>query len=258
MIDYSPIIYFGRLLLKELAQVDQAAKFYNILLKSSSPDHPNISFVYNGLGNVHEKRDEQYLTLKNYEIAYMIRREQLPPPNYDLTYKEKGDLDVAFNHLFLALEMFQRVLSSQHTNIAWCLDLNEALKNYEEALSIFEQSIPVDHQAVANCLTTMGNLHSIIDSPDSALQCHLKALDLYRQTPLTYWYMNNPTETFRYLNESLSNYQTSCGPENEADIAKLNAEQKKAMHVEPVQDNLNEEQCTSINLHSDSFSSFAK
>ncbi|CAF5066959.1 unnamed protein product, partial [Rotaria sp. Silwood1] len=51
----------------------------------------------------------------------MIRREQLPPPNYDLTYKEKGDLDVALNHLFRTLEMFQRVLSSQHTNIAWCL-----------------------------------------------------------------------------------------------------------------------------------------
>ncbi|CAF3993562.1 unnamed protein product [Rotaria sp. Silwood1] len=189
----------------------------------------------------------------------MIRREQLPPPNYDLTYKEKGDLDVALNHLFRTLEMFQRFTSTGETaDVLKYKDLNEALKNYEEALSIFEQSIQVDHQAVANCLTAMGNLYSIIDSSDSALQCHLKVLDLYRQTPLTYWYMNNPTETFRYLNESLSIYRTSCGPENEADIAKLNAEQKKAMHVEPVQDNLNEEQCTSITLHSDSSSSFAK
>ncbi|CAF3336184.1 unnamed protein product [Rotaria sp. Silwood2] len=164
------------------------------------------------------------------------------------------------------------------TDVLKYTDLNGALKDHEEALSIFEQSIPVGHQVVANCLTAMGSLYFINDRSDSALQCHLKALDLYRRTlssdhiniadsfrniRLKYWYMKNLTEALRFLNESLSIYRASCGPESEemklveADIAKLNAEQKTVARIESVQDNFNEEQRSTTTLHFDTSSSFA-
>ncbi|CAF1590320.1 unnamed protein product, partial [Adineta steineri] len=78
MEESSPLIYFGRLLLNELGQVDRAGKYFNMLLKSLPHDHPDIASVYNGIGVVHDKRNELNLALKNYEIAYGIRQKQLP------------------------------------------------------------------------------------------------------------------------------------------------------------------------------------
>ncbi|CAF3681048.1 unnamed protein product [Rotaria sp. Silwood1] len=45
--DYIPIIYFGRLLMYELGQVDRAENYFNMLLKSLPSDHPHIASVYN-------------------------------------------------------------------------------------------------------------------------------------------------------------------------------------------------------------------
>jgi hypothetical protein len=42
---YSPIIYFGRLLLDELGQVDRAKEYFEMLLKSLPSDHPDIGSV---------------------------------------------------------------------------------------------------------------------------------------------------------------------------------------------------------------------
>jgi tetratricopeptide (TPR) repeat protein len=76
MEDYSPMIYFGRLLLNQLGQVDQAKKYFEMLLKSIPSDHPDIGSVYNNIGNVYDMKGELNLALQNYQIGYELRRKQ--------------------------------------------------------------------------------------------------------------------------------------------------------------------------------------
>ncbi|CAF1415093.1 unnamed protein product [Rotaria sordida] len=75
---YSSMIYFGRLLVYELGQIDQAEKYFQILLKSLPSDHSNIASVHNWIGVVHDKRHNLDLALEYYEKAYAIRKQQLP------------------------------------------------------------------------------------------------------------------------------------------------------------------------------------
>ncbi|CAF1212100.1 unnamed protein product [Adineta steineri] len=387
MEEYTPLIYFGRLLMNELGQVDRAGKYFNMLLKSLPHDHPDIAAVYNNIGLVHMRRDELNLALKNYEIAYAMRRKQLPSNhphiagslnNIGLIYKTKGDLntaldylqqalivdenlhpgnnlgkamtidnigrvytdkkdfDTALTYLCRALEMFKHVLPDQHSQTAICLgsigdahekkgnlyvalsyyrqqlnmeeqclpfdhsylsihlsliidiykkmneidnalnlcqqklhiqktrlgehhpriartlmimadlieddNYNEALKYYEQALSVLENCTPLDYQLTSDCLTSMACLYSSYNMMEDALRCQLKALELYRQTlssdhteianslrniGLLYEKMNNLSEALRYYNESLSIYQANYESEHEmvkrgeADIAEL-------------------------------------
>jgi tetratricopeptide (TPR) repeat protein len=107
MEECSPIIYFGRLLIVELGQVDRAGKYFNMLLKSLPSDHPDVASVYNGIGNVHDQRNELNLALKNLEMGYKIRRRKLRPDhphigtslnNIGGIYNKKGNFDLALDY----------------------------------------------------------------------------------------------------------------------------------------------------------------
>ncbi|CAF3930921.1 unnamed protein product [Adineta steineri] len=391
MEEYTPLIYFGRLLLYELDQIDRAGKYFSMLLKSLPHDHPDIATVYNNIGLVHMERGELNLALKNYEIAYEMRRKQLPSNHPDIAgslnnigiiyrakgdlntaldymqqtltidenlhpgnnlgkaitienigrvYMDKEDLDTALTYLSRALEMYKNVLPDQHSQTALCLGgigyahekkgnldialdyyqqqlnmeeqclpfehsnlsihlgwiintykkMNEidkaldlcqqklliqnarlgenhprivrtlmimadlikddnpdkALKYYEQALSVLKNCTLTDYQVTSECLTSMAYLYSKNDLIEDALQCQLKALELFRQTlssdhtyiaislrnlGLCYKKMNNLSEAHRYFNESLSIYQANYGPEHEMvkrgeeDIARLKEKQ---------------------------------
>ncbi|CAF1040709.1 unnamed protein product [Adineta steineri] len=123
---------------------------------------------------------------------------------------------------------------------------DKALKYYEQALSVLKNCTLTDYQVTSECLTSMAYLYSKNDLIEDALQCQLKALELFRQTlssdhtyiaislrnlGLCYKKMNNLSEAYRYFNESLSIYQANYGPKHEmvksgeADIARLTEKQ---------------------------------
>ncbi|CAF2205474.1 unnamed protein product [Rotaria magnacalcarata] len=52
MIEYTPIIYFGRRLLIEFGQVDRASEYFRILLKLLPYNHSDLSAVYNGVRQI--------------------------------------------------------------------------------------------------------------------------------------------------------------------------------------------------------------
>ncbi|CAF4606930.1 unnamed protein product [Rotaria sp. Silwood2] len=406
--EYSPIIKFGRLLLNEMGQVNQAGKYFNMLLKSLPSDHSDIASVHNAIGNVYERKGEFNLALKNYELAHQIRQEKVSPDhphiaislknmgniysrrgnfnqalhcyqkaldieekfypsdhlqkgmtilNIGLTYASTYDLDTALVHLHHALEIYKRVLPLQHLNIAQCLgnigyvhkikydfrttldyyrqqlemeekclpsnhpdlskhlswivelynkmgkidkamefckekldrqknilgethpqiarilmilaevskniDPNQSVEYYNQSLSILERLTPSDHQATAECLTSMACFYGTLNMFDHALQCQLKANDLLRQVhssdhvylahslrniAISYEKMNNKEEALHCLQESLSIYQFNYGPEDqnvkrtEADIARLNEKQNLASINEPVEIHVTEDQ----------------
>lgn len=403
----TPLIYFGYLIKNGLGQVDRAGKYFSVLLESLPSDHPDIASVYNGIGNVHNSKDELNLALKNYKIAYEIRQKRLPPNhphiaaslsnignvyrrkgnleialdyyqkaltideiyhpddcfekahtfcNIGFVYSDKKDFDTALTYFFRALKMYSNVLPEQHAYIATCLgqigliyenkgnldtaldyyhqqlnmeeqclpfdhsnlsnhldwiidtykkvgqtqkalefcqekltvqknrlgekhpriartlmiiasvheddDPNEALKYYEEALSILENYIPVDHQTISSCLTSMTCLYSKYNMNEDALKCELKALEVNRQIlsadhidiannlrniGISYAGMSNSTEALRYFNESLAIYKLNYGPEHkkikllEEDIARLNSEESSVSINEREKNNVEEE-----------------
>ncbi|CAF4019699.1 unnamed protein product, partial [Rotaria sp. Silwood1] len=125
--DYPPIIYFGQFLLNEMGQVDQAGKYFQLLLDSLPPDHENIADVYSNLGNVHSERNELNLALKNYELAYTIRQKLLSSDhphvasslqNIGTIYKHKGCLDQALHYCQQALTIFEKNYPNDHVNKA--------------------------------------------------------------------------------------------------------------------------------------------
>ncbi|CAF1349436.1 unnamed protein product [Adineta steineri] len=412
MEEYTPLIYFGRLLMNELGQVDRAGKYFNMLLKSLPQDHPDIAAVYNHIGIVHNARKELNLALKNYEIAYKMRRKQLPSNNphiasslnniggiyqakgdfntaldyyqqalrvYDnlypgnnlqkaksiecigSVYTDKEDFKTALTYLSRTLEMYTHVLPDQHSQTATCLgkigdvhkkkgnldialdyyqqqlnmeeqclpfehsdlsihlgwvvgiyktmdetdkaldlcqqklliqktrlgenhphiartlmimaDLikednpNEALKYYEQALSVLKNCTSSDYQVTSDCLTFMACLYFNYDMIEDALRCQLKALELYREAlssdhteianslrniGLLYEIMNNLSEALRYFNESLSIYQVNYESEHEmvkrgeADIAALKEKQLSLSSYEEEKQNSNNEKSSTV------------
>ncbi|CAF0794949.1 unnamed protein product [Adineta ricciae] len=91
----------------------------SVLSPQSLPaDHPDIVSVHSHLGIVRGDRRECNLALKNYKIAYEIRRTQLPPnhphianflDNFGAIYKVKDDHDQT-------LEYYQHVLKIDEIN----------------------------------------------------------------------------------------------------------------------------------------------
>ncbi|CAF0775866.1 unnamed protein product [Adineta steineri] len=201
MEERSPLIYFGRLLLYELGQIDRAEKYFNMLLKSLPHDHPDIAGVYNHIGGVHYKRNEYNLALKNYEIAYEMRRKKLPLnyhhiagslANIGLIYKAKGDFNTALDYYQHALRIFENLYPDNNLQKAMSIeyigtvymnkeDFNTALTYLSRALVMYQHVLPNQHLQTALCLSAIGDAHEKKGSLDIALDYYQQQLNMEEQ-----------------------------------------------------------------------------
>jgi tetratricopeptide (TPR) repeat protein len=201
MEETSPIIYFGRLLWNELGQVDQAGKYFNMLLKSLPADHPDIAAVYNNIGNVHDQRDELNLALKNYEIAYEIRRKHLLPNhphiagslnNIGNNYKRKGNYDLALDYYRKALEIAEINYPDNHISKAMTIenigrvysgikDYDTALTYFSRALEMYKHVLPDQHADIAPCLGAIGCIQKAKGNLEVALDYYHQELNMEEQ-----------------------------------------------------------------------------
>jgi tetratricopeptide (TPR) repeat protein len=130
MEDYSPMIYFGRLLLNQLGQVDQARKYFEMLLKSLPSDHPPIAGSLNNIGLIYRRKGNYDLALDYYQQALKMKgnlssdenlHKAAVIENIGLVHMDKDNFDKALNHLYSALEIYKRLLPDPHAYIAQCL-----------------------------------------------------------------------------------------------------------------------------------------
>jgi tetratricopeptide (TPR) repeat protein len=176
---YTPVIYFGRLHMNELGQIDRAGKYFNMLLKSLPSDHPDISAVYNNIANVHQEKREYNLALKNYEIAYEIRRKQLPPNhpyiaaslnNIGNIYKAKRNYDIALDYYQQALNIKEKICFDDNLQKVMMIenigkvytnkeDFDTALTYLSRALETFKRVLPDQHADIATCLGQRGYVY---------------------------------------------------------------------------------------------------
>jgi tetratricopeptide (TPR) repeat protein len=203
--------------------------------------------------------------------------------NIAVAYNENGEMNKALEFCRKKLAVLTTTSGNNHTRIAQTLitmaqvieekNLNMALQCYNEALANLKKSIPIDQRAIAKCLHFMGRLYSIYLKFDDALPNLLKALALYSQylsfdhidiadvcktIALCYQRTNKTTEALDYFNKSLLIYQAHYGSDNEKVkliqdyIAKLNVEQQTITNsVEPVEENVNDEDLITVIVDSD-------
>ncbi|CAF0977621.1 unnamed protein product [Rotaria sp. Silwood1] len=194
----SPIVYFGWLLLNELGQVNQAEKYFQMLLRSLPSDHPDIPSVYNGIGRVYSERNELDLALANYEMAYKLWRERLHSNpshiarslhNIANIMRDKGDFDQALNKYREALTIeeenhpddnLQKAIIIQ--NIGNTLiekgDLDTALDCLSRALDMLEHILPEQHPKISTCLGDIGSVYEKKNDFEKALDYYHKELDM--------------------------------------------------------------------------------
>ncbi|CAF0898613.1 unnamed protein product [Adineta steineri] len=226
MEDYTPLIYFGRLLLNELGQVDRAGKYFNMLLKSLPDDHPDIAAVYNNIGAVHRKKDELNLALKNLEIAYEIRRKQLPSNHSHIAgslnnigdiYRAKNDFNTALEYYQQALKIFENLYPSNNLQKATVMenigrvytdkeDFDTALTYLFRALDMYKHVLPHQHSDIARCLGGIGYTHEKKGNLDIALDYYQQQLNMEEQClpfehSLLSIHLGSIIDTYKTMNE---------------------------------------------------------
>ncbi|CAF4182068.1 unnamed protein product, partial [Adineta steineri] len=202
MEEYSPLIYFGRLLLYELGQVDRAGKYFNMLLKSLPQDHSDLAAVYNNIGAVHDRKDELNLGLKNYEIAYEMRRKQLPSNhpriaasllNIGAIYQAKDDFNRALDYYQQALTAYDNFYPNnnlQKANTIYNIgrvymdkeDFDTALTYSSRALDMYKHVLPDQHSQIASCLAAIGYAHEKKGNLDIALNYYQQQLTMVERS----------------------------------------------------------------------------
>ncbi|CAF1009310.1 unnamed protein product [Adineta steineri] len=202
MKDCSPIIYFGCLLWDELGKVEQAEKYFKKLLTTLSPNHPDISGVYNNIGNVYRRKGETNLALQNYEESYRIRQKILPKNhpkiaaslhNIGLIYKAKGEYDRALDLYQQALAIYDKNYPGDHIHkvytieaIGWIYqskeDLDTALIWLNRAFDIYTRVLPTNHPNIAWCSGNLGYVYEKKGDLDRAIDFYRRRLEMEEDT----------------------------------------------------------------------------
>ncbi|CAM4865337.1 unnamed protein product [Rotaria socialis] len=179
MIEYTPIIYFGRLLLIELGQVERASEYFNTLLQSLPSDHPDISAVYNGMGHAHYARNKFDEALNCFELAYTIRQKQLPSDhphiassldNIANTYRQKGEFSKALEFYTQAEYILKQIYPGDHVRKARSISniglMYQSKGEFEiaqiylfDALEMYNRSLPSQHPELAKCLKNIASFY---------------------------------------------------------------------------------------------------
>jgi tetratricopeptide (TPR) repeat protein len=197
----TPIINYGHILLFELGEIDQAEKYFNILLKSLPPDHSDVASVYNNIGNIHNQRDEWDLALKNFQLGYEIRQKRLPPDhshiaaslnNIGMIHKAKENSDLALECFQQALPITEKLSSTASLQTAIICenigkvyndkhDYDAALIYLLRALKLFKQVQPEQPRDIARCLGTIGYVHEKKENFHAAIDCYHQQLKIEEQ-----------------------------------------------------------------------------
>ncbi|CAF4053101.1 unnamed protein product [Adineta steineri] len=165
----------GSLLLK-IGQFNKAEELYNVLLQQTS-DESEKAFYYNQL---------------------------------ELVYSDKSDYEKAICHFEQVLEFDQKILPSNHPDLATSYnniglvlkkmgEYSKALSYYEKALEIDEKILPSNHPELATTYNNIGMVLKKMEEYSKALPYYEKALEIDEKTlPL-----NHPDLATSYNNIGL-------------------------------------------------------
>lgn len=170
---YSPMIYFGRLLMNEMNEVDRAATYFQTLLQTLPQDHPDIAEVYNQIGATHYMKSNQRGTtkaiaekqkaLEMFEKALEIRRNMFGENdirvarsmnNIGSIYNDRGEYDRALEYYQRGLHIVKitklKASLLEGNLLSNCAILNDRIGNNDTALSFYIQTDEIYSQCLPN------------------------------------------------------------------------------------------------------------
>ena len=201
MEDYSPMICFGRLLMNELGQIEQAEKYFEMLLKSLSQGHPKIGSVYVQLGNIYGMKGELNLALINYKKGHNIHQKRFSPNHPQIAmsfnnigniYARTGNYKAALEYYEQALKIFQKSYPRDNVKKAMTI-VNIALVHMDEskytialtdlwrAHAMFKRVLPHQHPSIARCLGHVARVYEKKHDLSFALDYYQQQLSMQEQ-----------------------------------------------------------------------------
>lgn len=199
--EYPPIIYFGRLLTKELAQMDRAEKYFQMLLKSLPSDHEDIAAVYLQMGTIYDRRGDLNAALKHFNLAYEIGHNQRPP-NYPRVagslgsigriHRSRGNFKQALACFKQELDIGEKYYPGDHIHKAVAMEYLgivhgdreefDAVFSYLfDALAMFQRMLPAPHPYIARSFGFIGYVYERKGELDRALDYYQQLLDMDEQ-----------------------------------------------------------------------------
>jgi tetratricopeptide (TPR) repeat protein len=199
--EYPPIIYFGRLLTKELAQVSRAEKYFQMLLKSLPSDHEDIGAVHLQMGTVYDRRGDLNAALKHFNLAYEIGRNRQSPNYPQLAgalgsigriHRSRGNFDQALACFEQELDIGEKYYPGDHIHKAVAMEYLgiihadkqefDAVFNYVfDALAMFKRMLPDPHPYIARSFGFIGHVYEKKGELDRALEYYQKLLNMDEQ-----------------------------------------------------------------------------
>ena len=172
----SPSICFGWLLLNEFGQVNQAEKYFKMLLTTLPSDHEDIAAIYNGIGCVHSRRNALNLALEYYEKTYALCGKREPFDHRRMTaslhnianiHKDKRNFEQALNYYQKILQLEEKYYPDDHLRRALIIqnigrtliekgDFDTAFNHLSSTLKILQDNLPVNDHKISICLGDIG------------------------------------------------------------------------------------------------------
>ena len=188
-------------LLLETGDYDKAEKIYHVLLLDAlnTRDVGNLSFLYNQLGFIEDRKGEYAKALEYMHKALDIYVKSLPPthPNLATTYsniggvyQSMGEYSKALEYMHKDLDICLKSLPPTHPDLATTYskiggvyhsmrEYSKALEYMHKALDIYVKSLPPTHPDLATTYSNIGPVYQSMGEYSKALEYMHKALDIY-------------------------------------------------------------------------------
>ena len=175
----SPMVSFTHLLWKKLGEIQQAEKFFRIVIQCLPITHPDLPNLYIEFGAMKEDLREFYLALNHYQSALDIRRKECPEEHFTIAcilnrigmiYQHNENLDRAMEFYQQSLEIYQRIHPLKKNE-----QINTVIQFCKEKLPLFSTPPRRTH-----LLIFLGGLYEE-PSPKEADRCYQQALTLFEQ-----------------------------------------------------------------------------
>jgi tetratricopeptide (TPR) repeat protein len=187
-----------------MAKFDAAENHFKCLLRTFSPDHPDVFDCYQALGKIYcEKCDfdwslqcfKRALDILNQESDLDQFRMAFVHNNIGEVYQKKGDTKQALKSFQQALEIFNEKPDDRKENVAWCFNnigivylmeknYSEALNYLQKAFNLKKELLPEKHPCLGNTYINLGNVYCDLGDYDLALNYYQESYEIF-QTSLT-------------------------------------------------------------------------
>jgi tetratricopeptide (TPR) repeat protein len=194
--DDIPLLYHGLgFIYYERRQYDQALKYgriaHNMLKKALPPNCLRIAQSFINLGWDHKRNGNPSRALKLFEKALAIRKRKYCGKDHvntaialisiGDTSTDLDDYQKAFDYLIRGLEMFQRVLPSEHFEISKTLMkignlfdkqslFDCAMEYYQRGYNMAIKRMPIEHPRIMAYFENIMGLYKKMDKIDEAIQ----------------------------------------------------------------------------------------